>query len=130
MVGVPTKTRLGSSIKTFNAHLIYAYTLAFQAGHTPITHWRFRPVLYHTLYYTALYSIMLTHWRFRVSGFLCWIRDVFWLGPPHHKNTHWRFRPVLYHPSNLMLMLPRQIREVVAIGNQWRWFDDVVDLCQ
>jgi hypothetical protein len=32
--------------------------------------------------------------------------------------------PVVYHPSNLGFKFPRQFRELAAIGNQWRFFDD------
>merc|ERR1719238_552499 len=35
--------------------------------------------------------------------------------------------PVLYHPSNLGFKFPRQFRELAAIGNQWRFFNDVQD---
>ena len=38
-----------------------------------------------------------------------------------------RGSPVVYHPSNLGFQFPRQFRELSAIGNQWRWFDDVQD---
>lgn len=33
--------------------------------------------------------------------------------------------PVVYHPSNLALGFPRQFRELTAIANQWRIFDDI-----
>lgn len=33
--------------------------------------------------------------------------------------------PVVYHPSNLGFRYPRQFHELVSIGNQWRWFNDV-----
>jgi hypothetical protein len=36
-------------------------------------------------------------------------------------------RSVVYHPSNLGFQYPRQLRELSAIANQWRWFDDVQD---
>jgi hypothetical protein len=32
--------------------------------------------------------------------------------------------PVVYHPSNLGFKFPRQFRELAAIGNQWRFFND------
>jgi hypothetical protein len=35
--------------------------------------------------------------------------------------------PVVYHPSNLGFKFPRQFRELAAIGNQWRFFDDAQD---
>eukprot|EP01050_Picozoa_sp_SAG11_P018242 SAG11_NODE_2725_length_3041_cov_5.351462_2_plen_186_part_00 len=35
--------------------------------------------------------------------------------------------PIVYHPSNLGFRHPRQFHELVAIANQWRWFDDVQD---
>jgi hypothetical protein len=38
-----------------------------------------------------------------------------------------RGSPVVYHPSNLGFRHPRQFHELVAIANQWRWFDDVQD---
>lgn len=36
-----------------------------------------------------------------------------------------RGSPVVYHPSNLGTQFPRQFRELSAIGNQWRYFEDV-----
>ena len=36
-------------------------------------------------------------------------------------------KPVVYHPSNLGFIFPRQFRELAAIGNQWRFFDDAQD---
>ena len=33
--------------------------------------------------------------------------------------------PVVYHPSNLGFEFPRQFRELAAIANQWRFFNDV-----
>lgn len=33
--------------------------------------------------------------------------------------------PVVYHPSNLALGFPRQFRELAAIANQWRIYDDI-----
>ena len=36
-----------------------------------------------------------------------------------------RGTPVVYHPSNLGFRYPRQFHELVAIANQWRWFNDV-----
>ena len=36
-------------------------------------------------------------------------------------------RPVVYHPSNLGFRYPRQFRELSAIANQWRWYNDVRD---
>ena len=35
--------------------------------------------------------------------------------------------PIVYHPSNLGFRHPRQFHELVAIANQWRWFNDVQD---
>ena len=35
--------------------------------------------------------------------------------------------PIVYHPSNLGFKFPRQFRELAAIGNQWRFFDDAQD---
>lgn len=35
--------------------------------------------------------------------------------------------PVVYHPSNLGFRFPRQFRELQAIANQWRYFNDVQD---
>jgi hypothetical protein len=34
---------------------------------------------------------------------------------------------VVYHPSNLGFKFPRQFRELAAIGNQWRFFNDAQD---
>ena len=36
---------------------------------------------------------------------------------------------VVYHPSNLGFKFPRQFRELAAIGNQWRFFNDVRPSC-
>jgi hypothetical protein len=36
-------------------------------------------------------------------------------------------KPVIYHPSNLAFEFPRQFRELAAIANQWRFFNDVQD---
>eukprot|EP01047_Picozoa_sp_COSAG01_P037120 COSAG01_NODE_2930_length_6835_cov_82.625891_5_plen_282_part_00 len=36
----------------------------------------------------------------------------------------------MYHPSNLGFKFPRQFRELAAIGNQWRFFDDAQDSWQ
>ena len=35
--------------------------------------------------------------------------------------------PVVYHPSNLAFEYPRQLRELAAIANQWRFQTDVQD---
>jgi len=36
-------------------------------------------------------------------------------------------KSIVYHPSNLGFRYPRQFRELGAIANQWRWFNDVQD---
>ena len=40
-------------------------------------------------------------------------------------NTTKHRTPIVYHPSNLAFGFPRQFRELAAVANQFRFFDDV-----